>query len=1330
MTSSTPNAPGHAPDYLFQAAPAGMAELASDGTIRHANPALATLTGAASPDALTGTGLKALIPDNQRERLEAAMATAEAGDIARLRISTPDQRLPDLDVSLSPIAADCGETAGFVLVAQSAHGPAEAEEHYEEMFRRNPAPKLLIDPDTGYIADANPAALDFYGYSLDGIRQIRIQDINLLSEAEVRAEWERARREERRYFEFRHRLAGGEIRDVKVYSGPMRVAGREYLHSIIHDVTEARRYQEHLEQYKVLFDRLPVGIYRNYAGDEGQFAEVNPAMARIFGASQPQDLIGFPVARLYRDPEQRRRFSDELERNGAVFHRELALQTLDGRPIWGAITAQAHQTATGHTVFDGVIEDITERKKAESALRESERRYRTIITTMAEGVALHGSDGSIVATNPAAERILGLSEDQILGRAPTDPGWHAIREDGTPFPGQDHPASLVLSTGEPVHDQVMGIQDPQRGLRWISINAEPLVTDEGIEGAVATFADITEQLAAERALADREAQYRDLVENQTQFVERYLPDTTVTFANQALADLLGTDPQSLVGQAWMELLPETERAAAWAHLASFTPEAPVGHFENSVILPSGEQRWVRWTNRAFFDETGNLTHFQSVGIDITERREAEHARDRLVEILEATPDFVSIARPDGSVLYVNAGGRRLVGMPDSPTGLGDHLPQSIQEETAGDWAHPDWASRLLREEAIPTAIAEGYWEGETALLDVNNREIPVSQVIIAHRNDAGELTRLSTIMRDISRHKELEDTLEKRQEALQRLQDITGDPNRELDPKLQDLLALGAHYFGLDYGIVSHIQDEDYQIRQAISPDGSLAPGQHFDLGVTYCTQTLAANGPTGFYHVADSEIRNHPCYRIQGMEAYLGVPIRTGNEVYGTLNFSRPEPREPFSEFEWELLKLMGQWISYELTREANRKALERERSLFIGGPTVVFVWDNKPGWPVTYVSPNLEADFGHAPEAVIGSAFSDLIHPDDRERTRLEVADFLEREAESFEQEYRLRAGDGSYRWVYDFAVPIRNDGGAVESVQGYLLDITERRALETEQRLLATAFHTSQALMITDARGTIERVNPAFTEITGYTAEEAIGQDPSLIASGVHDTGFYAAMWQALTANGHWEGEIWNRRKDGEIYPQWESISAVRNQAGELEHYVAVFHDISEQKRLEAELERLATHDPLTGIFNRAKLYEVIEAAEKEFTRYGIPFALIMFDLDHFKAVNDRYGHAAGDAVLKELARRVAAQLRDTDRFGRWGGEEFLIVAGHTDRDGACRLAERIRRAVADNPFSEVGPVTVSMGVAEIAPGEASEELEERADSSLYRAKTNGRNRVETG
>ncbi len=327
----------------------------------------------------------------------------------------------------------------------------------------------------------------------------------------------------------------------------------------------------------------------------------------------------------------------------------------------------------------------------------------------------------------------------------------------------------------------------------------------------------------------------------------------------------------------------------------------------------------------------------------------------------------------------------------------------------------------------------------------------------------------------------------------------------------------------------------------------------------------------------------------------------------------------------------------------------------------------------------------------------------------------------------EHEILTASGERRFVAFHNTMLYDTRGGIEGILASGEDVTHRRELEAEQRLLATAFQTSQALMITDPSGTIERVNAAFTQITGYEPAEAIGANPKILASGEHDAAFYAALWRQLNEQDHWEGEIWNRRKNGEIYPQWESITAVRDEQGKVARYVAVFHEITEQKRLEAELARLATHDSLTDLYNRAKLYELLEQARRECNRYGTPFSVILFDIDHFKAVNDRYGHQAGDEVLRELARRVNSALREPDAVGRWGGEEFLVLATHTGARGAAELAERLRQIVARTPFEGVGSVTISLGVAPYEAGETVEELEGRVDEALYTAKEAGRDRV---
>jgi diguanylate cyclase (GGDEF)-like protein len=201
--------------------------------------------------------------------------------------------------------------------------------------------------------------------------------------------------------------------------------------------------------------------------------------------------------------------------------------------------------------------------------------------------------------------------------------------------------------------------------------------------------------------------------------------------------------------------------------------------------------------------------------------------------------------------------------------------------------------------------------------------------------------------------------------------------------------------------------------------------------------------------------------------------------------------------------------------------------------------------------------------------------------------------------------------------------------------------------------------------------------------------------------------------------------SRRADGEIFPTEVQLTAINLEGQQV--IQAIVRDITERKALEAELERQATHDRVIGIYNRAKLYTLLDDARARHERFGTPFSVIMLDIDRFKEINDTYGHSAGDAVLRELATHLQQALRETDYLGRWGGEEFLIIAGHTERTDAERLAERLRETVSRTTFSGAVAITVSLGVAEFEQAEAREHLEKRVDEALYAAKQSGRNRV---
>lgn len=298
---------------------------------------------------------------------------------------------------------------------------------------------------------------------------------------------------------------------------------------------------------------------------------------------------------------------------------------------------------------------------------------------------------------------------------------------------------------------------------------------------------------------------------------------------------------------------------------------------------------------------------------------------------------------------------------------------------------------------------------------------------------------------------------------------------------------------------------------------------------------------------------------------------------------------------------------------------------------------------------------------------------------------------------------------------------------SIRGRRLHATALARLQ----LAASVFETSRdGIMISDAHNRILEVNNAFTQITGYTPDEVVGQSPKLLKSGLQNAQFYADMWDRLNQDGEWQGEIWNRRKNGDIYPEHLSITTLRNAQGWLTHHVAVMTDLSTLKHHKAELERLAHNDPLTGLPNRRLLLERLHQSLLQTRSAGKFLAVVALDLDGFKAINDSLGHTAGDQLLKTLAQRLTQTLRQGDTVARTGGDEFVLVLHSVDGLHECRVVlERLQRTIATP--SLLGPqavtVSASLGVT-LYPDDASDPdtLLRHADKAMYDAKASGKNR----
>ncbi|QFY89188.2 EAL domain-containing protein [Magnetovirga frankeli] len=295
----------------------------------------------------------------------------------------------------------------------------------------------------------------------------------------------------------------------------------------------------------------------------------------------------------------------------------------------------------------------------------------------------------------------------------------------------------------------------------------------------------------------------------------------------------------------------------------------------------------------------------------------------------------------------------------------------------------------------------------------------------------------------------------------------------------------------------------------------------------------------------------------------------------------------------------------------------------------------------------------------------------------------------------------------------------------------DISLKKLAEEQMRITARVFdQTGEAILVTDAKGHIQTVNQAFSRITGYSLDEAIGQNTNLLKSGRHSEEFYRVLWSKLEETGNWQGEIWNKRKNGEVYPEWLTINRVEDAHGQLEHYVAVFSDISSIKNAQRKAEYLSTHDTLTGMPNRSLFQDRLRQALAQARRTKQRLALLFIDLDNFKTINDTLGHDVGDELLKQAAERLRETVRDVDTAARLGGDEFTAILTDCDEESASQVAGRIvdELAASFNIHQHRLFVSASIGVAFYPEdGRDSAGLLKAADAAMYRAKELGRNRV---
>jgi len=427
---------------------------------------------------------------------------------------------------------------------------------------------------------------------------------------------------------------------------------------------------------------------------------------------------------------------------------------------------------------------------------------------------------------------------------------------------------------------------------------------------------------------------------------------------------------------------------------------------------------------------------------------------------------------------------------------------------------------------------------------------------------------------------------------------------------------------------------------------------------------------------------------------------------------------------------------------RKRNEQALQQSHDMLAKlsaqVPGVIYQYrlypDGRSNMP--FASQSLSEVYEITPEQVRedASLISARHHPDDAADIVASITESA-MTLEPWHHEYRVVLPVRGVRWLLGDARPERLEDGSI-LWHGAITDITERKLADEKLRIAAAAFDVQEGIMITDAAGTILRVNHAFEELTGYRADEVIGKTPSVLKSGRQGPDFYKQMWQVIEQQGYWEGEIWNRRKSGELYPEWLVITAVKDSRHRITHYVSAFSDITTRKEAEAQIRNLAFFEPLTGLPNRRLLMDRVTQALAASARNGRYGALMLIDLDHFKTLNDTLGHDVGDQLLVQVAQRLSACVRDCDTVARLGGDEFVVMLQDLNGEGTVAAAQ-IKTVAAkvlanlNEPYALAGldsgyRNTPSIGISQFrGHDEPFDVLLKQADIALYQAKDAGRN-----
>ena len=1048
--------------------------------------------------------------------------------------------------------------------------------------------------------------------------------------------------------------------------------------------------QEHID----FASMAPVGIFS--ANEPGVAIFINHRAADLIGLPAEKCLgEGWQTAVHGEDRDRLRKAWQTALKTGGSIAEEFRWQHSDGNLVWVIGTATPQFDKAGRiNCFLGTLTDISERKAAEAARDEAQQRLQLAVDAAQVGLWDWDLRMNRVYYSPEWKRQIGYKEQEI---GDSFEEWRS-RVHPDDLPRAEANAQQLIEHGSGKLKEEFRFRHKDGSYRWILAQGSILADANGVAARIlGAHVDITEWKLAEIALQEGLRKYSELAELSPIGIYHADAKGRTTYVNAALRELAGanTDDQ-VMGEAWIGEFDEADQPRVIETWRQATDNLTEFQMEYRVRTYDGKAKWVSEKGRPVFDASENPTGFIGTVTDVTPLKQAladlHHSEAFRRLIIDLEPDCVKVLAPNGRLVEMNPAGLNMIDAESL---------EAVKGEMMADLVVPEHREQFVALHRKVMSGGSGKLAFEIISLKGVRRYLETHAVPL---REEGRVVGLLGVTRDVSEQRLAEAQIRESEIRYRELFETNPVPMAVWDTKT-------FKFVSVNDAMVDHYGYSREELLSMSVTD--IRPQEDIPVFIERLKEAGNSTFAAGvFRHIK----KNGDIIEVD----VTSHPIRLGDHM-GMFAQITDVTRQRQVE------------RALEQERQELRETTKRLNHILTTSPTLVFSVLQK-GNELTpiWVSDNIERILGYTPEESSDPGW--LIkntHPEDREVSIKNALSIVNIDS-SVVNEFRFIKKNGDIAWIRVEAQRVGGDEKSGYEIVGTWSDITEEHKNRERLRLDAAAFaSTRDGVLITDHDARIISANRALQCDSGYSEQELLGQTPAMFQSGRHEGSFYQSMWNALNEGGHWQGEIWNRNKKGEVFPVWLTISAVYNEHEELTHYVAIYTDISKLKQSEEELHKLAHYDPLTDLPNRLLFESRLEHAIEQAQRQESQAAVIFMDLDDFKKVNDSLGHVVGDELLSKVAKRLKARVRKADTLARLGGDEFVVLIETLKQpQDVATLARDVLTTLA-MPFRLANTqelhVHGSIGIS-VYPddGDTSSELLRAADTAMYRAKEEGGDR----